>query len=94
MFIEQQPDFTLAADDDQWIVIWHQGGPSYKARRDGSMDPLPSGRRSYFNRLRHAVAALYDRKMRMCENMDDLRANIDRIGAELKRVCSIKEVDR
>jgi len=90
MFLEQTNEYTITADDDQWVLIWHPAGPKYKARRDGSYEALPNGRRSYFTSLSPLVTTVLDRKARGCRDMEDLRDKLDGFHAELRRVCSLE----
>ena len=48
MFLEQTEEYTITSDDDQWILIWHPDGIHYQKRKDGGIEALPRGRRSYF----------------------------------------------
>jgi hypothetical protein len=92
MFLEQTPEYTITADDDQWILIWHPDGIVYQARKGGGFDPLPRGRRKFFSRLPHLVSSLLDMKSRRCGGLAELKEKIDEFVVEMSAIAKMKEI--
>jgi hypothetical protein len=91
MFMHQTDQYSITADDYQWILIWHPDGPKYQQNRDGSYAPLPKGRRSYFSSLHTLTSSLLDRKARLCGGLDDLRERLGGFVAEMKAINRLEQ---
>ena len=92
MFFEQCNEYTIAADEKNWVLVWHPKGPKYHTDKNGNTDRLPRGDKSYYSRLTHLSSAVLDKKARLCADFKDLSRRLPEIQNECERICRLEEI--
>ena len=85
MFIHQTKQYTITADEMQWVLTWHPGGPKYTTSK-GIVSKTPSGSKTYFNSLLPLTVSLLDRKARNCSGIEELRDSLKGFVAEMREI--------
>ena len=79
-FEYQVKSYTILTDEYNWVLVWHPKGPKY------SKDGVLQGRRSYYGRLQHLTAELFDRRARHTAGIKDLNEKLPGLVAEMKAI--------
>lgn len=90
MFLETWHQYTISADNMNWVLTWHPKGPKYARDKHGDLSDVPIGDKSYYGSIQHLTSALFEKKAKMCGNMKDLRESLVGIVDEMRSINKLE----